>query len=163
MVLSVSVDTWVHTSPIVTSGETSGCCIVYCRVGWWPSGVSVAVSLKPNSVLPSSSPTDSFIAETIKTDDIGTLTCWNRKENISHGHLDWERDTSRRFPQRTQNLTDNWRNKVKDRRKVCKSFRLWKCQGNVGDCTEVKIKLENDLDMIEHVNEPCIWKWYLVN
>ena len=83
----VSVDTWFHTSPIVTSGETSSYCTVCCRVGWWPSGVFVAVNLKSNSSLPRSIPTDGSIVRTIKTNDIGTLTYWKKKENISHGNL----------------------------------------------------------------------------
>ena len=50
-----------------------------------------------------------------------------------------------------QNLTDNKRNKVKDRGKVCKSFKLYNYQENVGDCTKIKIKLKNDLALIEKV------------
>ena len=43
-----------------------------------------------------------------------------------------------------------------DRGKVCKSFMLRSYKKNAGDCTEVKIKLENDLDLIKGLNEPCI-------
>lgn len=152
VVPSVRVDTWVHTFPVVTSDETSGCCAAYCRAGQWPSRVSVATNIKPNSGLPTSNPTDGSVAGTIKTDDIGTLAYGKKKEKISHGHFDWERVTSRWVLQTAQNLTDNRRNEVKDPGKVCKSFKLRNCQKNVRDCTDVKIKLENALDLIEQVN-----------
>ena len=79
---------------------------------------------KPNSGLPRRSPTDGSVAGTIKIDDIGTLTHRKKKEKISHGYLERQKDARRQVPQRAQNLIDNRRNKVKDRGKVCKSFKL---------------------------------------
>ena len=45
-----------------------------------------------------------------------------------------------------------------DHGRVCKSFNLRRYQKNVEDCKEVKIKLDNDLDLIGGLNEPCILK-----
>ena len=53
---------------------------------------------KSNSGLPRSSPTDGSVGGTIITDDIEILAHGKKKEKISHGHLERQKDTSRRVP-----------------------------------------------------------------
>jgi hypothetical protein len=82
------------------------------------------VNSKLNLGLPSSSPTDGYVVGTTKTDDIGTLAHGKKKEKISHRHFDRERVANKQVPQRSQNLTDSRRNKVKDLGSICKLFKL---------------------------------------